>query len=822
MQDLKEHHPTDQRHELLENQERMRQIIACALDAIITMSETGLITGWNPQAESIFGWSKDEALGQRLSRLIIPPIHQEAHEEGLKRVRQTRQSHMLNQRVELTAIRKDGSEFPVELSMTSVQVDGHPQFCAFMRDLTERKEAESKLSQARQQTESLSSLTCTLAEAETPRRAALAILETARKLTGWDSSWLDLWNKTTHRFENLAAFDTVNGKTVECHISHCSLHASSGIVKQTMREGSQLVFRESSQTPSEDFQSFGSNQHSLSMMLVPIRQGSRPLGILSLQSYHQQAYDQEDLQLIENIANQCAGALARIQSASALAVQEERLQEVWENTADAMRITDASGKIIQVNEAFCRLVSKSRGEIEGQSLTSVYAESEQRGMLERYQRRFSKRELPTGIQLEIELWNQQKVHLELSNSLINADSETPLQLTVLRNVTERDQMQKMAHHAERLRSLGTLAGGIAHDLNNALAPITMALDVLRLEHPDDNELLDTIEKSANHGADMVRQLLTFSKGIEGERTVIQPRYLLKEMEQIIKGTFPKNIDLKVSIYPEDHQILGDDTQLHQVLLNLCVNARDAMPDGGTLHMESDFVQLGEDFVSANQDFKPGSYVVWRIRDTGTGIPEDVLNHIFDPFFTTKDQDKGTGLGLSILMGIVNSHEGYVRVESKIGKGTCFTVYLPEATLPEQTPTPPPKKAEPAPESGHGETILVVDDEESVRKVLRIVLQQMNFKVITACDGQDGLEKLQENMDDIRLVISDMHMPRLDGFSMVTQIRSMAPDLDIMVASGRVDSELEKKLHNLGIKEILGKPFPQKDLRAALGRLLQIP
>jgi two-component system, cell cycle sensor histidine kinase and response regulator CckA len=283
---------------------------------------------------------------------------------------------------------------------------------------------------------------------------------------------------------------------------------------------------------------------------------------------------------------------------------------------------------------------------------------------------------------------------------------------VAKDISERKRAERQALRTQRLESLGTLASGVAHDLNNALAPILMATELLRLDYPGASGMIDTVESSARRGADMVRQLLTFAKGAEGARLLVQPQHLLKEMGKIIRGTFPKNIQLQLNYEREIHPILGDATQLHQVLLNLCVNARDAMPHGGMLTLEAANVDIDDAYASGVCEARPGRYVVLRVHDTGAGMPPEIVERIFEPFFSTKAPDKGTGLGLSTVSGIIKGHGGFIHVYSVPGQGTAFSLYLPasESASPEESPANSPGSSF----LGNGETILVVDDEIAVR------------------------------------------------------------------------------------------------------------
>jgi len=390
---------------------------------------------------------------------------------------------------------------------------------------------------------------------------------------------------------------------------------------------------------------------------------------------------------------------------------------------------------------------------------------------------------------------------------------------VARDITEHKRMQAQMLRTQRLESIGTLASGVAHDLNNALAPIMITVDLLQEEHPDGPvERFELIQASARRGAAIVKQLLTFAKGLDGECLPIQSQHLFKEVDKMIRITFPKNIKLQTSHAENIRPIMGDATQLHQVLVNLCVNARDAMPNGGTLALKVENIKIAAAPAGVVGEVKPGPYVVWSVTDTGSGIPPEIMDRIFEPFFTTKGPDKGTGLGLSTTLGIVKSHGGFLQVSSTPGQGTTFTVYLPTAKADEGDMSPP-AQAEPA-FRGNGEMVLVVDDEAPVRKVLRSVLTRMNFTVLTAADGADALLQAAEKQADLRLVITDCHMPNMDGLKFVQALKIRLPAAGVVVVSGKIGEAARVEFKKLGVQALLEKPFTIDKLVAALKTVFQ--
>lgn len=412
------------------------------------------------------------------------------------------------------------------------------------------------------------------------------------------------------------------------------------------------------------------------------------------------------------------------------------------------------------------------------------------------------------------------VAVEVIVQCIQLDDSEPRFVAISRDISDRLKTEQYARRAQRLESIGQLAGGVAHDLNNALAPIMMATQILQTKHPDGAEMIQTIETSAKRGADMVKQLLTFAKGTKGEKELIEMDALIKEVRKIVQSTFPKAIDFTMHIADDLWTVVGDGTQLHQVLVNLCVNARDAMPEGGTLNINVENRKLDANYVATMPEAKMGRYVVVEVVDTGTGIAPQNLERVFDPFFSTKGPDKGTGLGLSTTVGIIKGHGGFVRVYSQLNMGTTFSVYLPASeTIPELA-SGAVGKTEEAEFRGTGETVLVVDDEQPVLKVASNVLESLNLKAIVASDGAKALVLAAEHRNQIKLVLTDLHMPNMDGLTLIRSLRHMLPKVPVIVASGRMDECDEAQFKRLGVSNILPKPFTQESLEGALKRAFE--
>lgn len=392
-----------------------------------------------------------------------------------------------------------------------------------------------------------------------------------------------------------------------------------------------------------------------------------------------------------------------------------------------------------------------------------------------------------------------------------AAGKPPSILAISTDITGRRKLEQQFLRAQRLESIGTLAGGIAHDLNNVLAPITLSINLLTRGETDVRRLgiLSIIDSSAKRGADMVKQVLSFARGVDGQRLPVQIPVLLREIEKIINDTFLKNIQVCIVMLPGLWPVSGDSTQLHQVLLNLCVNARDAMPDGGTLTLTAENVTIDEHFAAHHIEAKPGPYVSIQVEDSGTGIPAEILEKIFEPFFTTKEVGKGTGLGLSTSLAVIKSHGGFLRVYSEHGKGTAFKMFVPALTttsatdhiIVEDLPLP----------RGQGELVLVVDDEYALRQLTRQTLEAFGYRVLLASDGSEAVALYAVQQAEIALVLTDMMMPVMDGNATIRVLMKIRPGVRIIAASGLSENQVISKAISSGVKHFLTKPYTTEAL-----------
>lgn len=411
-----------------------------------------------------------------------------------------------------------------------------------------------------------------------------------------------------------------------------------------------------------------------------------------------------------------------------------------------------------------------------------------------------------------------RVVMECRWTLVRDDNGEPeAVLAINTDVTDRRSLEQQFLRAQRLESIGTLAGGIAHDLNNVLTPVMMSLDILSdMVGSNGAELVNGLRGSVSRGAELVRQVLSFARGLEGRKERVDLKPVFREIEAVIRDTFPKSIRLVMELTPKSCHVMGDATQMHQVLMNLAVNARDAMPDGGTLT-----VRLLHEALSPSQALKvggrAGEYLRIDVADDGEGVSPEHQEVIFEPFFTTKDVGRGTGLGLSTVVSIVRAHGGAIHLESALGKGSTFTCWIPSLAEADEPPSVP-SLARRLPR-GSGECILVVDDEPAIRSVSEKLLTGYGYRVVTAANGLEGLAAYREHHAEIDAVITDVSMPDMDGPELIAALRAEGADIPIIVSSGFVEEAGAARLLAADTEFFISKPFTAEVLLTTLRGVL---
>ena len=507
-----------------------------------------------------------------------------------------------------------------------------------------------------------------------------------------------------------------------------------------------------------------------------------------------------------------------------LAIEEQLREkaELLDHARDAIIVTDLSHRILFWNKSAERMYGWNASEAIGQDVRELIHRN--------YMNEFEKARMTLMQEGDWfgELKQTTRTNKELIAeghwTLVKDEAENPKSiLTINTDISDKKRLETQFLRAQRMESIGTLAGGIAHDLNNLLSPILMSIQLLQMRFPDEDSqrLLKTLRLNAERGGELIKQVLSFARGVEGERIPLQPKHLIREIIKVLKDTLPKSVEIGF-LMPEAQElwsIKGDATQIHQVLMNLCVNARDAMPEGGRITITLENRIIDENFARMQLEAKPGRYVVIAVSDTGSGIPSHIIDRIFEPFFTTKEQGKGTGLGLSTVMAIVKSHGGFVDVYSEVGKGTKFRLSFP-ALEAGQTMTAEVKQSELP--FGNGETILVVDDEESIREITRSTLQAFGYSVITASDGAEAVAVYAQFPNKIDVVLTDMMMPIMDGSATIHALQRLNPEVKVIASSGLTDNRKALEAAQSGVKSFLTKPYTAEKLLTTLAEILKKP
>jgi two-component system, cell cycle sensor histidine kinase and response regulator CckA len=559
-------------------------------------------------------------------------------------------------------------------------------------------------------------------------------------------------------------------------------------------------------------------------LVIPILQGETLWGLLIVHQCHQtQQWKSLDIELLKQLSTQVEIAIQQAQLYQQVQIElsdrklaEQKISEqamLLDIATDAIIVRDLENRILFWNQGAEKIYGWQTEEALTQNASELLYKETPSSPIEQ-------------IVLERGMWQGELQQVTKDGRDIIVDSRWTLVcneagqpksfLVVNTDITEKKQLEQQFLHAQRLESLGTLASGIAHDLNNILTPILATAQLLPLTLPllnqQNQNLLNLLIDSASRGSNLVKQILFFAKGTEGNRITLQVAHLLREIRQLIVQTFPKSIEVQIHIPEGLWMITGDATQLHQVLMNLCVNARDAMPNGGVLSLSPENLWFDEQYVQMELDAKVGPYLVITIADTGTGIEPDILDRIFDPFFTTKETSKGTGLGLSTVIGIVKSYGGFVKVNSKIGEGTQFKLFFPAT---ETTDIIPQEDLQPP--AGNGESILVVDDETPILAISKETLKIYNYRVLTANNGIEAIAQYAQYQDKISAVVMDMMMPEMGGEMAIQTLRLMNPQVKIIAFSGIVSNQ--GLAEAAGAKAFLAKPFTANDLLNTLHRVL---
>ncbi len=787
---------------LREGEERMRTLIEASTDPVFFKDGDGRWLLINHSAAELFDLQGKEYRGKTELQLgEIVPFHREALAYCRSTDEDTWQTRNLSRSEETIPQQNAPSRVFDVVKVPLFEEDGRRRALVVIgRDITERKRAE----QERQVLNAIGETVNTTASLDELLRS---IHYNIKKVMDAQNCYIALYGASTETMSFpffVDQFDSAPPPRAKRR----------GLTEYVLRTGKPLLL-----TPEllnelvrvGEVEIIGTVPKS--WLGVPLLIESHPIGVLVVQSYEPgQKYTDREKNLLAAIGNQAAMAIERKRA-------EEKLREqasLLDITSDAVVVEDVNGRILFWNRGAERIYGWKSEEVIGTSARELLHADDP-----------ARFDAIKAAVIDHGEWRGEGKKVTKSGKLITVDSRRVLIkneagipvsiLIVSTDITEKKTLEAQFLRAQRLESLGTLAGGIAHDLNNVLAPILLAIEVLRKSVSDEKAktLLTMLEANALRGRDIIKQVLTFARGIEGERTALQMRHLINDVGQIIKETFPKSIEVRIDVPRDLWTITGDATQLHQVLMNLCVNARDAMPRGGVLDILAENILLDEHYARLHADARLGPYVVVSITDSGTGISPENLDRIFEPFFTTKEVGKGTGLGLSTSLSIVKSHGGFVNAYSEVGKGSTFKVYIPAHEIVETDFVEKERIEVPL---GNGELILVVDDEASVREITRQTLEMYGYRVVTASDGAEAMVVFVEKQREIKIGLIDMMMPVLDGMATIRALRRINSAVRIIAMSGLAANGRATIVE--GSADFLLKPFSAVKLLKTLNKVLR--
>ncbi|HXR47118.1 MAG TPA: PAS domain S-box protein [Candidatus Limnocylindrales bacterium] len=869
----------------------------------------------NKSAIQHYGYSPEEFLAMKMSDLRRIEKEEPSQKAALG---DAGSGHIWRHR------RKDGSFIDVEVVWSPMAFRNRFAALAMVTDVTERCRNEHR-------NEVFSKLSHRLSSATTAAEAATIICEASDVLFAWDDFALDLYSAEKDEVFSLLNIATVDEHRVKIPESSQSKSANT-LIRRVITKGAELVH-----TP-------GPQGHAADAMLVPVRKGTRLIGVLFVQSRVAGAYTGHDLETLQTLADQCGGALERVNAEEALRESQRRFRDLFENSPDAIFVVDLNGRVLDVNlascllhgltperlvgknlltdlvpetlreqarqdfdkmasgkwtqaesesltaegritpvevrasrieyggrpavllhvrditerreaeaalqssetlfrsvwqnsvtglrlaneqgimvavnDAFCRLVGMEAQALAGQPLTVIYAAAEDRdNILEQHREAFLARSVTRKPERRYVLHNGNAVTLEILDSFIQLHERPLLMLSLFRDVTTQRQLEEQLRQSQKMEAIGQLAGGVAHDFNNILTVIQGHASLLAAANLGESagKSADQIIQAAERAARLTRQLLTFSR-----RQLIQPKKLdvnriVGNMTNMLGRLLGEDVALQLNYCQTPPMVDADVGMLEQVLLNLAVNARDAMPKGGQLALRIAIVDLGESYGRGQSEAHAGRFVCLSVTDTGTGIAPENLRRIFEPFFTTKEIGKGTGLGLATAYGIVKQHQGWIEVDSQVGMGTTFRIYLPYAGTGQHTVEKPTAQIT---VRGGNETILLVEDEAPVCELVSRLLGRYGYKVLSANDAAEAIEVWQNNKDEIALLLTDLVMPNhMNGRELAETLWAEQPELKVIFTSGYSadivgkDFKLEPELN------FLQKPYHPQMLAMAVRRCL---
>ena len=869
----------------------------------------------NAAAIEHYGYSREEFL--KMTIADVRPPEKNKHIENLV-------SDVAERGLVWRHRKKSGELIDVEVIWTPMAFRERFAALTMATDVTERRHVEHR-------NLVFSKLSHRLSSATTASEAAMIICEASDELFRWNDFALDVYDSARDEVFSLLNITTLEGQRTQVPSSP-QPKAANALIRRVIDKGAELL-----QPPEAD-------DYSASTMLAPVRKGDRVIGVLLIQNHSPGTYTLRDLEMFQTLADQCSGALDRVQTREQLLESEKRLRDlfenspdaifvedldstvldvnfaacvlhgltrgqlvgknalrdlvpsskqeearrdfqklaagklswvegesiasdgrctpvevragrveyngkpalllhvrdvterrttetalqssemlfrsVWENSVDGMRLTDENGVVVAVNDAYCKLVGMETTALEGRPFTIVYAQSSNPDeMMQRHRQNFLNRVADQKVERQYTLHNGHTVILEMIETFIEAQGRPLLKLSLFRDVLMQRRLEEQLRQSQKMEAIGQLAGGVAHDFNNILTVIHGHGSLLMMSDLDDTAARSAqqITQAAERAAGLTRQLLTFSR-----RQLIQPKKLdmnkiVGNMTDMLGRLLGEDVSLQLNYSKSPATVEADAGMMEQVLLNLAVNARDAMPRGGRLGVRISIVDVNGEHVQHHPEARIGTFVCVSKSDTGCGIAQENLPRIFEPFFTTKEVGKGTGLGLATVYGIIKQHQGWIEVESVVGKGTTFRFYIPFIGVQNGESEKPSTQIM---VRGGTETILLVEDEKPVRELVARVLEKHGYKILQASTGAEAVGVWQKHKTEIALLLTDLVMPdNMNGRELAETLWKERPDLKVVFTSGYSADIVGKDFKIESDTNFLQKPYHPQLLALTVRRCL---